>query len=208
MEIIWKYFSQLSTLQREQLSQLPELYRYWNDKINVVSRKDIDHIVEHHILHSLAIAKFFTFAANQKILDIGTGGGFPGIPLAILFPHTHFTLVDSVGKKIKVVKEIAASIQLTNVEAIHARVEQLPDKFHIAVSRAVTDVPTLLGWINGKMVAFQNGSVLMPPLLITFKGDNVQSEIHHIKNPCKIYPIADIFKEEFFRSKVLVQIEP
>ncbi|HOK99347.1 MAG TPA: 16S rRNA (guanine(527)-N(7))-methyltransferase RsmG [Bacteroidales bacterium] len=207
MEIIWKYFAQLSTLQREQLSQLPELYRYWNDKINVVSRKDIDHIVEHHILHSLAIAKFFTFIANQKILDIGTGGGFPGIPLAILFPNTHFTLVDSVGKKIKVVKEIAASIQLTNVEAIHARVEQLPDKFHIAVSRAVTDIPTLLGWINGKMVAFQNGSVLTPPSLITFKGDNVQSEIHHIKNPCKIYPIVDIFEEEFFRSKVLVQIE-
>lgn len=207
MEIIWKYFPQLSEKQREQLLQLPELYRYWNERINVVSRKDINHIVEHHILHSLAVAKIYNFYAQQQVLDIGTGGGFPGIPLAILFPQTHFTLVDSVGKKINVVKEIAATIQIANVQAIHTRVENLNGNFHVALSRAVTDVPTLLGWIKGKMVAFSHTSVAIPPTLITFKGENVVSEMNQLKIPWKIYPIADIFGEEFFQSKVLVRIE-
>ncbi|MGC8804253.1 MAG: 16S rRNA (guanine(527)-N(7))-methyltransferase RsmG [Bacteroidales bacterium] len=207
MEIIWKYFPQLSQKQREQLTQLPELYRYWNEKINVISRKDIDHIVEHHILHSLAVAKIYFFYAQQQVLDIGTGGGFPGIPLAILFPHTYFTLVDSVGKKINVVKAIADTIQLSNVQAIHARVEHVNKNFHVALSRAVTDIPTLLGWIKGKMVAFSHTPKPIPPTLITFKGDNVLTEMNQLKIPWKIFPIADMFEEEYFQSKVLVKIE-
>jgi len=203
MEIIRKYFPELSTQQQEQLAQLPDLYRYWNDKINVISRKDIAHIAEHHILHSLAVARITTFSDNHKILDIGTGGGFPGIPLAILFPQAHFTLVDSVGKKIKVVKEIAASIQLRNVEAIHGRVENINQSFHVAVSRAVADIPTLIGWIKGKMTGLPDS----PPFLIAFKGENVSTELGCLKYPYKIYPIAQIFKEDYFQTKVLVHIK-
>jgi len=202
MEIIWKYFPELSIQQREQLAQLPDLYRYWNDKINVISRKDIAHIVEHHILHSLAIAKIAAFPAGTKILDIGTGGGFPGIPLAILFPQANFTLVDSVGKKIKVVKEIASSIHLKNVNALHTRVENLNDNFHIAVSRAVTDIPTLTQWIKEKMIALPDS----PPILITFKGENVTAELNDLKFPSKIYPIANLFREDYFLTKVLVYV--
>jgi len=202
MEIIWKYFPELSTQQRDQLAQLPDLYRYWNDKINVISRKDIAHIVEHHILHSMAVARITTFPTGRKILDIGTGGGFPGIPLAILFPQAHFTLVDSVGKKIKVVKEIANTIQLRNVETLHARVENLNENFHIAVSRAVTDIPTLIRWIKGKMTALPDS----PPTLIAFKGENATTELSSLNYPYTIYPIAEIFNEEYFLTKILVHV--
>ncbi|MCX7987601.1 MAG: 16S rRNA (guanine(527)-N(7))-methyltransferase RsmG [Bacteroidales bacterium] len=203
MEIIWKYFPELSPIQRSQLSQLPDIYTYWNEKINVISRKDISNIIEHHILHSMSVAKICTFTSNQKVIDIGTGGGFPGIPLAILFPNTHFTLVDSVGKKIKVVKEISTTLGLKNIEAIHGRVENLPTYYHTAVSRAVTNISTLTSWIKEKLTPV---SPKISPSLIVFKGDNVKEELSNIQYPYKIHSLSEIFDEEFFKSKVLVEI--
>ena len=150
VQIINKYFPNLSEEQKSQFQQLETLYKDWNEKINVISRKDIDEFYERHVLHSLGIAKIMEFADGTKVLDIGTGGGFPGIPLAILFPNVEFTLVDSIGKKITVVKGVSESLGLKNVKAYHERAEKIKDKFHFVVSRAVTQMPVFLRWLKGK----------------------------------------------------------
>ena len=202
VQIINKYFPNLSEEQKSQFQQLENLYKDWNEKINVISRKDIDEFYERHVLHSLGIAKIMDFADGTKVLDIGTGGGFPGIPLAILFPNTEFTLVDSIGKKITVVKGVAESLGLKNVKAYHERAEKIKDKFHFVVSRAVTQMPVFLLWLKGKFEKEQfnpkhNG-------VLYLKGGDLGEELAGIK--CEIYNLKDQFSEEFFDTKKVVYL--
>ena len=201
-EIILKYFPNLTDQQKSQFQQLETLYKDWNEKINVISRKDIDEFYERHVLHSLGIAKIMEFADGTKVLDIGTGGGFPGIPLAILFPNVEFTLVDSIGKKITVVKGVAESLGLKNVKAYHERAEKIKDKFHFVVSRAVTQMPVFLRWLKGKFEKEQfnpkhNG-------VLYLKGGDLGEELAGIK--CEIYNLKDQFEEEFFDTKKVVYL--
>jgi 16S rRNA (guanine527-N7)-methyltransferase len=203
-DLIFKYFKNLSETQIEQFSKLYELYSFWNAQINVISRKDIDELYERHILHSLAIAKFCTFQPGENVLDVGTGGGFPGIPLAILFPETHFHLVDSIGKKIKVVTEISKALGLKNVKATHARAEQVTDKYHFIVSRAVTRLIDFYPWIRGKFAkenknAIQNG-------ILYLKGGDLTEEIQESKLKAELYPLSAYFEEDFFDTKYVVYI--
>lgn len=201
-EIILKYFPNLTDQQKSQFQQLETLYKDWNEKINVISRKDIDEFYERHVLHSLGIAKIMEFADGTKVLDIGTGGGFPGIPLAILFPNVEFTLVDSIGKKITVVNAVAESLGLKNVKAYHERAEKIKDKFHFVVSRAVTQMPVFLSWLKGKFEKEQfnpkhNG-------VLYLKGGDLGEELAGIK--CEIYNLKDQFEEEFFDTKKVVYL--
>ena len=201
-EIILKYFPNLTDEQKSHFQQLETLYKDWNEKINVISRKDIDEFYERHVLHSLGIAKIMEFADGTKVLDIGTGGGFPGIPLAILFPNVEFTLVDSIGKKITVVNAVAESLGLKNVKAYHERAEKIKDKFHFVVSRAVTQMPVFLRWLKGKFEKEQfnpkhNG-------VLYLKGGDLGEELAGIK--CEIYNLKDQFKEEFFDTKKVVYL--
>ncbi|MGB4446803.1 MAG: 16S rRNA (guanine(527)-N(7))-methyltransferase RsmG [Cloacibacterium sp.] len=201
-EIILKYFPNLTDEQKSQFQQLETLYKDWNEKINVISRKDIDEFYERHVLHSLGIAKIMEFADGTKVLDIGTGGGFPGIPLAILFPNVEFTLVDSIGKKITVVNAVAESLGLKNVKAYHERAEKIKDKFHFVVSRAVTQMPVFLRWLKGKFEKEQfnpkhNG-------VLYLKGGDLGEELAGIK--CEIYNLKDQFEEEFFDTKKVVYL--
>ena len=201
-EIILKYFPNLTDEQKSQFQQLETLYKEWNEKINVISRKDIDEFYERHVLHSLGIAKIMEFADGTKVLDIGTGGGFPGIPLAILFPNVEFTLVDSIGKKITVVNAVAESLGLKNVKAYHERAEKIKDKFHFVVSRAVTQMPVFLRWLKGKFEKEQfnpkhNG-------VLYLKGGDLGEELAGIK--CEIYNLKDQFEEEFFDTKKVVYL--
>ncbi|PPZ91063.1 16S rRNA (guanine(527)-N(7))-methyltransferase RsmG [Cloacibacterium normanense] len=201
-EIILKYFPNLTDQQKSQFQQLETLYKDWNEKINVISRKDIDEFYERHVLHSLGIAKIMEFADGTKVLDIGTGGGFPGIPLAILFPNVEFTLVDSIGKKITVVNAVAESLGLKNVKAYHERAEKIKDKFHFVVSRAVTQMPVFLRWLKGKFEKEQfnpkhNG-------VLYLKGGDLGEELAGIK--CEIYHLKDQFEEEFFDTKKVVYL--
>lgn len=201
-EIILKYFQNLTDQQKSQFQQLETLYKDWNEKINVISRKDIDEFYERHVLHSLGIAKIMEFADGTKVLDIGTGGGFPGIPLAILFPNVEFTLVDSIGKKITVVNAVAESLGLKNVKAYHERAEKIKDKFHFVVSRAVTQMPVFLRWLKGKFEKEQfnpkhNG-------VLYLKGGDLGEELAGIK--CEIYHLKDQFEEEFFDTKKIVYL--
>ncbi|TCC89339.1 16S rRNA (guanine(527)-N(7))-methyltransferase RsmG [Pedobacter frigiditerrae] len=203
-DIILKYFKNLTEEQIAQFTQLYDLYSFWNAQINVISRKDIDELYERHILHSLAIAKFCSFKAGEKILDVGTGGGFPGIPLAILFPETQFHLVDSIGKKIKVVTEVAAALGLKNVKASHLRAEQVTDKYNFVVSRAVTRLIDFYPWIKGKFArenknAIQNG-------ILYLKGGDLTEEIKESKLKAELYPLSAYFDEEFFETKYVVYI--
>lgn len=201
-EIILKYFPNLTDQQKSQFQQLETLYKEWNEKINVISRKDIDEFYERHVLHSLGIAKIMEFTDGTKVLDIGTGGGFPGIPLAILFPNVEFTLVDSIGKKITVVNAVAESLGLKNVKAYHERAEKIKDKFHFVVSRAVTQMPVFLRWLKGKFEKEQfnpkhNG-------VLYLKGGDLGEELAGIK--CEIYNLKDQFEEEFFDTKKVVYL--
>ncbi|MFD0940856.1 16S rRNA (guanine(527)-N(7))-methyltransferase RsmG [Pedobacter boryungensis] len=203
-DIILKYFKNLTAQQTAQFEQLYELYSFWNAQINVISRKDIDELYERHILHSLGIAKFCSFKAGEKILDVGTGGGFPGIPLAILFPETDFHLVDSIGKKIKVVTEVAAALGLKNVKASHLRAEQVTDKYNFVVSRAVTRLIDFYPWIRGKFAkenknAIQNG-------ILYLKGGDLTEEIKESKLKAELHPLSAYFEEEFFDTKYVVYI--
>lgn len=202
LELVLKYFPDITSEQKDQFAELETLYKDWNEKINVISRKDTDSLYEKHILHSLGIAKIMEFADNTKVLDIGTGGGFPGIPLAILFPNAQFTLVDSIGKKITVVKGVAESIGLKNVTAHHMRAEQLKEKFHFVVSRAVTQMPVFLTWLRGKFEKEQfnpkhNG-------VIYLKGGDLGEELAGIK--CEIFQLKNYFEEEFFDTKKVVYL--
>jgi len=202
-EILFKYFPNLSENQRLQFEQLEDLYKDWNLKINVVSRKDIDELYLRHVLHSLGIAKVLEFKPHSDILDVGTGGGFPGIPLAILFPESKFTLVDSIGKKIKVVEEVVDGLQLQNVTAINCRVEDLNSQFDFIVSRAVAAMPTFVHWVKGKIKKEsihdrRNG-------ILYLKGGNLSEELQNYKN-AQIFDLSDYFTEDFFETKRVVYL--
>ncbi|ROI14299.1 16S rRNA (guanine(527)-N(7))-methyltransferase RsmG [Epilithonimonas hominis] len=202
LELILQYFPNITSEQKKQFAELEVLYKDWNEKINVISRKDTDSLYEKHILHSLGIAKVMAFADNTKVLDIGTGGGFPGIPLAILFPNVQFTLVDSIGKKITVVKGVAESLGLKNVTAHHMRAEQLKEKFHFVVSRAVTQMPVFLTWLRGKFEKDQfnpkhNG-------VLYLKGGELAEELAGLK--AEIFSLKNYFEGEFFDTKKVVYL--
>lgn len=200
-EIISKYFT-LTEEQKRRFDALGELYTEWNSKINVISRKDIDELYTRHVLHSLAIAKVCTFEAGAKIVDIGCGGGFPTIPLAILFPEVEFTAVDSIGKKITVVREIASALGLTNVTPINARIEAVKGEFDYVVSRAVTDMKTLKGWALPKLRNGQRGS--LPNGMLILKGGDLAEELGEARMRCDIHRISDLFEEEFFDTKQVI----
>lgn len=200
--LILKYFPELSDLQKEQFARLETVYREWNEKINVISRKDMDSLYEKHILHSLGIAKVMAFEPDTKILDVGTGGGFPGIPLAILFPEAHFTLIDSIGKKITVVKAVSEEIGLQNIEAVHGRAEELKQKFHFVVSRAVTQMPEFLRWMKGKFEKEQFNSRHNGVLYL--KGGDLAEELAGLR--CEIFQLKHFFEEEFFETKKVVYL--
>lgn len=205
MDKIRTYFSDLSSRQYEQFSKLSELYRYWNDRINVVSRKDIDNLMEHHVLHSLAIAKFVQFDKGTKILDVGTGGGFPGIPLAILFPDCKFKLIDSIAKKIKVVSRVAETLELQNVEAEHIRVQQEKAKYDFVVSRAVTNLSELVK-ISRKTIVKEKKNHLSNGL-ICLKGGDLAEELKPFETRgVHTVSLKRYFQESFFETKSLVYL--
>jgi 16S rRNA (guanine527-N7)-methyltransferase len=210
MDIIKKYFSNLSDSQLSQFQNLSSIYKEWNEKINVISRKDIDQLYERHVLHSLAIAKAITFADNSKIVDAGTGGGFPGIPLAIYFPNVHFHLVDSIGKKIKVVNEIVKAIGLSNVTAEQKRVEELKEKYDFSVSRAVAPLNEMIRWINPLIRKGEQSAAVLPSSLkngmLFLKGGDLKEELQAVKNHLRIVSISDFFEEEFFIEKKIIYI--
>ena len=204
MKTIEKYYPDLTDIQRKQLTELEALYKFWNEQINVISRKDTENFYERHVLHSMGIAKIMAFKEGTTILDIGTGGGFPGIPLAILFPKCHFTLVDSVGKKIKVVNEVAESLGLTNVIGIHGRAETLKEKFDFIVSRAVTAMPAFLYWTRGKFNKKSNNT--LPNGILYLKGGDLKEELKSLKQKHKVIPLNKYFNEEFFETKNVVYV--
>ncbi|HPF11025.1 MAG TPA: 16S rRNA (guanine(527)-N(7))-methyltransferase RsmG [Flavobacteriaceae bacterium] len=203
MEIILKYFPNLSEKQKAQFSALYQLYEEWNGKINVISRKDIDALYLKHVLHSLGIGKVQSFSSKARVLDVGTGGGFPGIPLAILFPETEFHLVDSIGKKIKVVEAVAAELQLLNVEASHARAESVEGTYDFIVSRAVTQMETFVGWVRDKVAKRQQHDLMNGILYL--KGGDLTEELLSFKNT-KIHPLSGYFEEPFFETKSVVYL--
>lgn len=203
MELIEGYFPEISADQRLKFDKLQNLYQDWNLKINVVSRRDIDELYLRHVLHSLGIAKVQTFKKDASILDVGTGGGFPGIPLAILFPETQFHLVDSIGKKIKVVQEVVEGLELKNVTATNARVEEIEGKYDFIVSRAVAVMPTFVHWVKGKIAKddkheLKNG-------ILYLKGGDLTEELAEYKNAV-VYDLKKYFSEEFFETKKLVHL--
>ena len=203
MEIILKYFSGLTHTQIEQYQSLGEIYRVWNEKINVISRQDIDHLYLKHVLHSLAIARYVNFIPGTRILDIGTGGGFPGIPLAILFPETEFLLVDSIAKKIKVVREVIRLLGIANTEAMQIRAENVKGTYNFVVSRAVAPLPVMLNWVGKKI---RRGKQNQPSNgLLALKGGDLTAETA-IPNKIRIINITDYFNESFFETKKLVHV--
>ncbi|MGB7786409.1 MAG: 16S rRNA (guanine(527)-N(7))-methyltransferase RsmG [Salinimicrobium sp.] len=203
MELIQKYFPNLSREQLDQFSALQELYKDWNQKINVVSRKDIDELYLRHVLHSLGIAKVQEFRPGAAILDVGTGGGFPGIPLAILFPETSFRLVDSIGKKIKVVNEVVEGLGIQNVVSTNARVEEIDGHFDFIVSRAVAAMPTFVHWTKGKIAKEQKHELKNGILYL--KGGDLSEELADYPK-ATIYELPDYFKEDFFETKKVVHL--
>ena len=203
MKKLLTYFPDLNDLQHEQLWQLHGLYADWNQKINVISRKDIDDLYVHHVLHALGIAKLISFVPNSKILDVGTGGGFPGIPLAILFPETNFYLVDSIQKKIGVVNAVAAAVGLTNVKATHQRAEQVNGKFDFVVSRAVTQMPRFVEWIQDKISLSHQHDLANG--ILALKGGDLTEELQSFPKATR-YPLANYFQEEFFTTKYVVHL--
>jgi 16S rRNA (guanine527-N7)-methyltransferase len=201
-QLIDKYFADLSERQREQFAQLYEVYAEWNAKINVISRKDFDAFYLHHVLHSLAIAKVCRFADGARLLDVGCGGGFPSVPLAILFPSAHFTACDSIGKKIRVVEGVCKAVGIDNVRTINGRVEQINERFDYVISRAVTDMSTFVGWTwskieRGECGELQNG-------ILYLKGGDLTAELAATSLAWQRFPISQIFDEEFFETKEVV----
>ena len=202
MDIILKYFHNLTEEQVNKFRMLDELYHDWNAKINVISRKDIDNLYEHHVLHSMGIAELIRFKPGTKVMDLGTGGGFPGIPLAILFPEASFHLVDSIGKKIKVCQEVANALNLQNVTTQWCRAEEIKDKYHFVVSRAVMPLADLVKIILKNISKEQiNG---LPNGIICLKGGELEHETLPLKNQTQIYPLSDYFEEPFFETKKVV----
>lgn len=204
MDIILKYFPDLTETQKQQFAALYDLYTDWNSKINVISRKDITNLYEHHVLHSLGIAKIIHFRPATEVMDLGTGGGFPGIPLAILFPDTHFHLVDSIGKKVKVATGIAQAIGLKNVTTRHCRAEEEKQQFDFVVSRAVMPLTDLLKIIRKNIRKEQHNA--LPNGLICLKGGELDREVMPVKHQTLIYDLKDYFEEEFFETKKVVYV--
>lgn len=202
-QLIFNYFPNLTQKQQDQFIALEALYQDWNLKINVVSRKDIEELYLRHVLHSLAIAKFISFNPGAQILDVGTGGGFPGIPLAILFPETHFTLVDAIGKKIKVVEEVVAGLGLENVIAKHQRVEEDKYQYDFVVSRAVAAMPTFMRWIKGRIKKVSEHPIKNGVLYL--KGGDLSEELQDYRT-VQIYSLMDYYEEDFFETKKLVYL--
>lgn len=207
MEQLQHYFPKLSDRQLEQLAQLGPLYREWNDKINVISRKDIDNLYDHHILHSLSLARVVTFKPGARVLDLGTGGGLPGIPLAICFPETQFTLIDGTRKKITVVQAIAEALSLDNVTARQQRAEECRDKFDFVVSRAVATLDKLVQWSFPLIKSKQQHA--LPNGLLTLKGGNVQEEIRQLERGAytEVYPLSDYYDLPFYQEKYIVYVQ-
>ncbi len=203
MKLILKYFPNLTEDQIQKLKQLESLYQDWNLKINVVSRKDIDELYMRHVLHSLGIAKVISFKDGSEILDVGTGGGFPGIPLAILFPECSFHLVDSIAKKLKVVDEVVAGLGLTNVRTTHSRVEAIDGTYDFIVSRAVAVMPTFVHWVKGKIAKQQNHDLKNGILYL--KGGDLSEELQGYKT-ATIYNLSDYFEEDFYETKKVVHL--
>lgn len=204
MDQILHYFPKLTDLQKKQFEQLQPLYAFWNEQINVISRKDFEHFYEHHVLHSLGIAKMMNFQPGSKIMDVGTGGGFPGIPLAILFPECQFHLVDSIGKKIKVVQEVVDALELKNVKIYNERAENIKGQFDFVVSRAVTSMPIFLSWVQNKF--FKKQINAYPNGVLYLKGGDLTEELKPIKQDIEIMRLSDCFTEEFFDTKQVVYI--
>ncbi|MFI3330697.1 MAG: 16S rRNA (guanine(527)-N(7))-methyltransferase RsmG [Rikenellaceae bacterium] len=205
VELIYNYFPDLSERQKQQFAKLEELYKDWNEKINVISRKDMDSFYLHHVLHSLAIAKVCSFEDGARVIDVGCGGGFPGIPLAILYPNVKFTLVDSIGKKITVVRAVVEALGLENVVAENARVESLKIKCDYVVSRAVTEMSKFMVWVwpkieRGCKGAFPNG-------ILYLKGGDLSEELKQVNKKALLYPITKYLNDEFFETKKVVYIQ-
>jgi 16S rRNA (guanine527-N7)-methyltransferase len=201
---ILKYFPDLNALQRRQMEMLFPLYAEWNSKINVISRKDMDNLLVHHVLHSLAIAEVVQFCPATRVLDVGTGGGFPGIPLAIMFPRVSFCLVDSIGKKIKVVKEISEVLGLNNVTAFQTRAEDIREKYDFVVSRAVTNLPEFYAWTRKNIGKDSKNKI--PNGILYLKGGDIQEELKEINARYKLFPVDSFYTEEYFRNKYVVHI--
>ena len=204
MDIILKYFPNLTERQREQFAALLPLYEEWNAQINVISRKDMENFYEHHVLHSLAIAKVMEFAPMTEVLDVGTGGGFPGVPLAVMFPETRFTLIDSIGKKIKVVSDVLERVGLTNAKAMRIRAEQLEGEYDFVVSRAVTTLGEFVPWVKGKISKTQYHD--MRNGILYLKGGDLKNELFTFRHKVKTWDISDWFDEEFFETKKVIYL--
>jgi 16S rRNA (guanine527-N7)-methyltransferase len=202
MELILRYFPGITEHQKHQFSQLGQLYRFWNSQINLISRKDIDHLYERHVLHSLAIARFFKFNPSTTILDVGTGGGFPGIPLAIFFPSVNFTLIDSIGKKISAVNEIIKSLELNNVSACNTRVENVKEKYDFIISRAVTEFIKFIKLTKGNIQPLQSNTFANG--IIYLKGGDFEKEVKSVKDKIIIHNIFEAFHEIFFETKKII----
>lgn len=203
MQLIQNYFPDLSEIQLQQFEQLEALYKDWNLKINVVSRRDIDELYLRHVLHSLAIAKLISFKPGSQVMDVGTGGGFPGIPLAIMFPETNFHLVDSIAKKLKVVNEVVDGLELTNVKTSHSRVEDVSGTYDFIVSRAVAAMPTFVHWVKGKVAKKQKHELKNG--IIYLKGGDLAEELQDFPK-ATVYELSDFYKEAFFETKKLVHL--
>jgi 16S rRNA (guanine527-N7)-methyltransferase len=204
MEIILKYFPDLSPEQREKFSRMEPLYRYWNERINLISRKDMEGLYEKHVLHSMSIARIIRFTNGTRILDVGTGGGFPGIPLAILFPQVRFHLIDSIGKKIRVVKTVVAELNLENVTTAQIRAEQVTDRYDFIVSRAVTGLPEFVKWVGRNISTVQKNA--MPNGILYLKGGDLENELKPFKKRSCVFNLSDYFKEPYFETKKLVYL--
>lgn len=203
-DIIYQYFPDLTERQRKQFELLGEVYREWNDKINVISRKDIDNLYLHHVLHSMAIAKFVTFKPDKLVLDVGTGGGFPGIPLAILFPETSFHLIDSINKKLTVVQAAVAALGLENVTTAHIRAEDVTERYDFILTRAVAPLATIFGWVNGKLRRHSKHPINNG--IIALKGGDLTEELKPFKGKAQQIPLSQYFKEDFFEHKCIVYL--